>query len=427
MHDNKGERKMATKTVWWDKNGDQHEGWIKDGQTYLDEAGTTRVPVGATVQTAGGTYQMTSNGGVPTYATTKNQYEQNSNAAINAYQAAGKVHEERINSATNAAIAEINRQKQIAAQNRIDADKAAKEAYLKAANPFGALAEQRVRLGLDESGFAESSQLKLASAYAAQQTENLRAMNEQLSALDVQIAQAKASGQYELANILENRAQNIMQQKLAVQGNIYSGDMQAISQAENTRQFEAQLAEARAQEERNNKWNLAMAFIEQGKSAPFIAETLGIPQEDVNTFIAAVNAQKAASGGGNRYYGNGGNEDTQYLESLLPVIKDSGLTVNEWIEEYGSGYGITSADDKRALILLAGDVNSTPIVTLQTNEDRRARADKSPYGTQYNNASYNVAKMKREGKSQEEIKKYLNRFKESELTDEGIAIILGLM
>lgn len=322
---------MATKTVWWDKNGDQHEGWIKDGQTYLDEAGTARVPVGATVQTAGGTYQMTSNGGVPTYATTKNQYEQNSNAAINAYQAAGKVHEERINSATNAAIAEINRQKQIAAQNRIDADKAAKEAYLKAANPFGALAEQRVRLGLDESGFAESSQLKLASAYAAQRTENLRAMNEQLSALDVQIAQAKASGQYELANILENRAQNIMQQKLAVQGNIYSGDMQTIAQAENTRQFEAQRAEARAQEERNNKWNLAMAFIEQGKSAPFIAETLGIPQDDINTFIAAVNAQKAASNGGNRYYGNGGNENNgkSYVEQMLDLGSDE--AVEEWL------------------------------------------------------------------------------------------------
>ena len=417
---------MATKTVWWDKNGDQHEGWIKDGQTYLDEAGTARVPVGATVQTAGGTYQMTSNGGVPTYATTKNQYEQNSNAAINAYQAAGKVHEERINSATNAAIAEINRQKQIAAQNRIDADKAAKEAYLKAANPFGALEEQRVKLGLDESGFAESSKLKLASAYAAQQTENLRAMNEQLSALDVQIAQAKASGQYELANILENRAQNIMQQKLAVQGNIYSGDMQAISQAENTRQFEAQMAEARAQEERNNKWNLAMAFIEQGNNASFIAETLGIPQSDVNTFIAAVNAQKAANGGRNtRYYGDGNeNNGASYVEQMLELGSDE--AVEEWLIR--NDFSSEEKDTLRALYEEAKMKKGGIVVPVtQTPADRRARADKSPYGTQYNNASYNVAKMRNEGRSQEEIKKYLNRFKESELTDEGIAIILGLM
>ena len=104
----------ATKTIWWDKNNDQHEGWIKDGKTYMDEAATTRVPIGATVQTAGGTYKMTSNGGLPTYQTSKNQYEQKSNAAINAYDAAGKVQQERINSATNAAIAELNRQKQIA-------------------------------------------------------------------------------------------------------------------------------------------------------------------------------------------------------------------------------------------------------------------------------------------------------------------------
>ena len=210
----------TTKTQWWDKNGDVHDGYIKNGQTYLDEAGTARVPVGATVQTNGGTYKMTANGGVPTMATARNQYVQNSDAAINAYQAAGKVQEDRIKTATDAAIAEINRQKKLAEQQHVDADKAAREAYLKAANPFGALEEQRVRMGLDESGYAESSKLRLASDFAAQQVANLRAKNEQIQALDVQIAQAKASGQYELANMLEARAQNVMQQKLALESNL---------------------------------------------------------------------------------------------------------------------------------------------------------------------------------------------------------------
>lgn len=321
----------ATKTVWWDKNNDQHEGWIKDGKTYMDEAGTTRVPIGATVQTAGGTYKMTANGGIPTYATTRNQYEQKSNAAINAYNAAGRFQEERINRATNAAIAEINRQKQITEQNRIDADRAAKEAYLKAANPFGALEEQRVKLGLDESGFAESSKLKLASAYAAQQIENLRAMNEQLGTLNVQIAQAKASGQYELANILEARAQNVLQQQIALQGNLYSGDMQAIGQAESTRQFDEQMAWQKEQAEKNNKWNLAMAFIEQGKNASFISEALGIPQSDVNTYIAAVNAQQVArvSSGGGGYPGGNGNGGKSYVEQMLALGSDA--AVSEWL------------------------------------------------------------------------------------------------
>ncbi|MBQ2742302.1 MAG: hypothetical protein IJF32_05805 [Oscillospiraceae bacterium] len=424
----------ATKTVWWDKNNDQHEGWIKDGKTYMDEAATTRVPIGATVQTNAGTYKMTSDGGIPTYATAKNQYEAKGNAAINAYKAAGNVQKERIDSATNAAIAELNRQKELIQTNRADADKAAREAYMKAANPFGAMEEQRVKLGLDESGYAESSKLKLASAYGQQLNENLRAMNEQLRNIDVQISQARASGQYELANMLEARAQNIMQQEIALQGNIFSGDMQALGQAESTRQFDEQmavqkeqLAAQKEQAEADRKWELAMAFINEGKSASFIEEVLGIPQEDINTYIAAVNARKNASsgGGGSGIYKVAENENTKYLKTLLPVIEASGLTAAEWIEEYGAGYGVTSGSDKKELIVLAGDINSK-IENTPSQSDRRANAAKSPYGTQYNNAKYVVAKMRNEGRSQTEIEAYLDTLSESELTDAGVAMILGL-
>ena len=273
LHPGENERRLltmgTTKTTWWDKENNQHEGYIKDGITYVDEAGTARVPVGATVKTNGGTYKMTSSGGVPTAATVRNQYQANTNAAINAYEAAGEVQKERINSATNAAVAELNRQKRIAETNRQDADRAAREAYLKAANPFGALEEQRVRLGLDNSGYAESSKLRLASDYAAQAVQNLRTMNEQLQSLDIQIAQAKASGQYELANMLEARAQNVMQQKVAMENNLSSLDMQAISQAESARQWEEDMAyqaarDAILDERYKTEWDYG---VEQDKKA----------------------------------------------------------------------------------------------------------------------------------------------------------------
>lgn len=412
----------ATKTVWWDKNNDQHEGWIKDGKTYMDEAATTRVPIGATVQTAGGTYKMTSNGGIPTYATSKKQYEANGNAAINAYNAAGNVQQERINSATNAAVAELNRQKAVAQKNRQDADKAALEAYKKASNPFGAMEEQRVKLGLDNSGYAESSKLKLASAYGEQLNENLRAMNEQLRDIDVKIAQAKASGQYELANIYESRAQNIMQQQIALQGNIFSGDMQAMGQAESTRQFDEQMAENTRQfdkqmaaSEAENKWNLAMAFIENGKNASFISETLGIPQADVNTLISAVNAQKKVSSGGGRSSGTykaADTENTNYLKSLLPVIKDSGLTVTEWIANYGSSYGITSASDKKELIGLARNINSE-------KENNSSKGNQYNYKlNEYQRVLNVIGGMKRRGRgSPAQITAYINSLKPGTLTD----------
>ncbi len=402
----------ATKTTWWDKNNDQHEGWIKDGKTYMDEAATTRVPVGATVQTAGGTYKMTSNGGIPTYATSKNQYEAKSNAAINAYQAAGNVQKERINSATNAAVAELNRQKQIAQTNRADADRAAREAYMKAANPFGAMEEQRVKLGLDESGWAESSKLKLASAYAAQVNANYRAMNEQLQNLDVQIAQAKASGQYELANILEARAQNVLQQQIALQGNIFSGDMQAMGQAESTRQFDEQMAAQKEQAEANNKWNLAMAFIENGKNASFISETLGIPQADVNTLIAAVNAQKSVRSGGGGGSGGKNPADTpkSYVEQMLALGSDA--AVAEWLIRNNF-----SESEKETLLELYEEAKKEQTVI----EGAAAlNAHKSKYGTAYDSVWSNVRRMLDAGKTKEAIIAYVTRFADNGLTDEGI-------
>lgn len=345
-------------TVWWDKSGAQHTGYIKDGKTFVDENAQARVPVGATVQTAGGTFKMTDNGGVPTAATARNQFLQGTDAAINAYKAAGQIQNDRINSATNAAIAELNRQKQIAGQNRQDADRAARDAYRAAANPFGAMEEQRVRLGLDNSGYAESSKLRLASDLAAQMTANQRAMNEQLRDIDVQIAQAKASGQYELANMLEARAQNIMQNQMSKYNTLYSTDMQAMNMAENTRQFNEQMAYNKEMDQR--KWDYSVAQDEYNKKlekAQVLAQIgnfdgfrdLDYTPEQVNMMKAAYAAQAAAQAakssgsrsGGSRSSGSGGsgnpNNTNDVLATMLSFNDDSKaraylLTLNKFDE-----------------------------------------------------------------------------------------------
>jgi hypothetical protein len=407
---------MATKTQWWDKNGDVHEGYIKNGQTYLDEAGTARVPVGATVQTNGGTYKMTSSGGVPTMATAKNQYQQNSNAAINAYQAAGKVQEERIKSATDAAIAEVNRQKRIAEQQQIDADKAAMDAYRAAANPFGAMEEQRVRLGLDESGYAESSKLRLASDLAAQQVANLRAKNEQIQALDVQIAQAKASGQYELANMLEARAQNVMQQKLALEGNLYSGDMQAISQAENVRQFEENMAYQREQEQK--QWDYQTKTDEYNKAlakAEVLAQfgnfegyrALGYTDEQINGMRRAYEAAAAAEAAARMRTGSSGSssasakaqkaaETTEYLQSVLDYINANGLDFEDFMENSADSWGITS-------------VLKPEFRQMYMAQQAATTAENKTKNTNYQNVKMDIRRMAQQGSSADEIINYIER------------------
>lgn len=371
-------------TVWYDKNNDRHTGYIKDGKAYVDENATTRVPIGATVETAGGTFKMTDNGGVPTAATARNQFLQGTDAAINAYKAAGRIQNDRINSATNAAIAELNRQKQIAGQNREDADRAARDAYRAAANPFGAMEEQRVRLGLDNSGYAESSKLRLASDLAAQLTANQRAMDEQLRDIDVQIAEARAQGKYELANMLEARAQNIMQNQITKQNTLYSSDMQAMNMAENTRQFNDQMAlereeiaraETRAKEE--NKYNLALTFLENGMDSDFVINTLGIPAEDVSAMASQIRNQRAqeaalAMAKATKSVSSGGmtasqlakieekKANTQYLTDAVNAWKASGMDLDTWIGKIAKSYGITSPADIKEFRTLAGGGGGAP-------------------------------------------------------------------
>ena len=55
---------MATATTYIDPTGKRKTGYIIDGLTYTDELGTNRVPVGSLVQTGGGVYHLTNNGGV---------------------------------------------------------------------------------------------------------------------------------------------------------------------------------------------------------------------------------------------------------------------------------------------------------------------------------------------------------------------------
>lgn len=55
---------MARKTDYYDPFGQKQTGYIINGQTYKDEAGTQRIDNGSAVSVGGKTYQMTDNGGV---------------------------------------------------------------------------------------------------------------------------------------------------------------------------------------------------------------------------------------------------------------------------------------------------------------------------------------------------------------------------
>lgn len=72
---NWGTQQKPIVVQYWDKNGNRQIGYMINGQTYVDQAGTQRIGIGSRVQTGNGLYEMTANGGVLVPGYTQTTYE----------------------------------------------------------------------------------------------------------------------------------------------------------------------------------------------------------------------------------------------------------------------------------------------------------------------------------------------------------------
>ena len=72
---NWGTQQKPIAVQYWDKNGNRQIGYMINGQTYVDQAGTQRIGIGSRVQTGNGLYEMTANGGVLVPGYTQTTYE----------------------------------------------------------------------------------------------------------------------------------------------------------------------------------------------------------------------------------------------------------------------------------------------------------------------------------------------------------------
>ena len=72
---NWGTQQKPIVVQYWDKNGNRQIGYMINGQTYVDQAGTQRIGEGSRVQTGNGLYEMTANGGVLVPGYTQTTYE----------------------------------------------------------------------------------------------------------------------------------------------------------------------------------------------------------------------------------------------------------------------------------------------------------------------------------------------------------------
>lgn len=217
----------STEVIYQTPTGESAKGYIINGQTFKDKEGKARVDVGSTVPTAGGTYTLTANGGVLTPGSIGDSMKKTYDTAAGHLAGARDAAISGISSATNKKLATIKDQRKYADDRYADANGQAYRAYLSAANPYGAAGEQNARLGLSDSGYAESSQMKLASAYQRELSENARQKQEYLDELDRAYRDAVYDGDIQRASAIADYEKLVYQHGISAAEAIANQQMRA--------------------------------------------------------------------------------------------------------------------------------------------------------------------------------------------------------
>lgn len=154
--------------------------------------------------------------------------------------------EAAIKAAIEQNVSALEGQKGSVKQAGADADQSAYDAYMQIMNPNGALAEQLAARGLTNSGFSESSMVSAGNTLQTALNENLRSVNEQLTAIDLQIEQARLTGDLQTAEQLADYRQQVAAKGLELTQQLNQIGMWGVEQsaAQNQQNFQNAVTEA---------------------------------------------------------------------------------------------------------------------------------------------------------------------------------------
>lgn len=154
--------------------------------------------------------------------------------------------EAAIKAAIEQNVSALEGQKGSVKQAGADADQSAYDAYMQIMNPNGALAEQLAARGLTHSGFSESSMVSAGNTLQTALNENLRSVDEQLTAIDLQIEQARLTGDLQTAEQLAAYRQTVAAKGLELTQQLNQIGMWGVEQsaAQNQQNFQNAVTEA---------------------------------------------------------------------------------------------------------------------------------------------------------------------------------------
>lgn len=107
--------------------------------------------------------------------------------------------------------------------------------YIKASDPYGMMAENMAKLGLGDSGYAESSKIGLSNAYLGALNANELARQQQLNELEIAKMQAEADTYKNKADAAASFAEKIAKYEYDIGEQIYKAQKNLADAAEKER------------------------------------------------------------------------------------------------------------------------------------------------------------------------------------------------
>ncbi len=205
----------------------------------------------------------------------QNQSQALYNDAIAAINRAAAAQQAATQAAVDRYIASLSSQIPGINQNAADANAGAYRNYLRATNPFGAGAQQQAVLGLQNSGFSESSLTDLGNVYQSVVGQNERARQDYLNQLELARQEAAFTGDIEKANQMADAARLIAGQRFDQGAALLDNAIAENSLAFQRQQWEYEMG----QDERSQLEYLAALLAQYGIFDGYRA--LGLSSEQV--------------------------------------------------------------------------------------------------------------------------------------------------
>lgn len=425
------------------KDGTVSTGYIINGATFKDAAGTQRIDSGSTVQTNDGRSWVynAQTGGAATPQTITNEYKKSLD--YSGFDNALSTMQSGINSRASAQQAAYNRQADKIRRDAEIAKKEAKEAYIQASAPYGPIGQRLEALGLGDSGYAETTYARLGNQYQKLLSDQARATEDALAGIYGDIEAAYAQADYDRAMAAANM---MLQRDSAMRGdnqfitNLEMNGYQTVAdQNRYDEQRQDQLDRYAVEDARYDAQTVyqqkqdALAYILSGYITPDIAAAAGMTEAEATAryrqYLAAqpVTTRSSGSGGGSGKKKTSGSDEPitegllERYNELKQYVDDGSFEEKDLYDALKTEFKYDSAIDVKAAI--------NKLQKARTQTANANSAESEVYGSEYSTIWNNVRRMSDRGKTSDQILDYLDSKKKG-ITDAGLEKIMrsiGLM